>query len=318
MAKGYGILLVILGHLGVGWIGTWIYSFHMPLFFFLSGYCFHARTPFWTFLKRKMKTMVLPYFALGVPTILFAWLNQWYGPVSGDVLLDIIKEYVIQCGRWDVWFLACLFCLNLIYWGILVKIHSIKIQLLLTVLMPIFGYLYILVMGERYPLPWNVDISLMAAPFFYAGHQFSKYEDRIWTKINSWKKRVIAFLLLAITNVSFYIISKELSGESLNMFSGKYGILPVSIICAFAGIGCMILISQRLTLFPVRYLGENSLLYFAWHEQLAIPICGAFLSLIGLPWNDYWNSAQKLGYQFLQLCIILLMLTAANLLITKT
>ena len=34
IAKGYGILLVILGHLNVGLLGKWIYTFHMPLFFF--------------------------------------------------------------------------------------------------------------------------------------------------------------------------------------------------------------------------------------------------------------------------------------------
>jgi uncharacterized membrane protein YcfT len=39
IAKGYGILLVILGHLDVGKIGTWIYTFHMPLFFSCQVVC---------------------------------------------------------------------------------------------------------------------------------------------------------------------------------------------------------------------------------------------------------------------------------------
>lgn len=34
MAKGYGIILVIFAHFGVPLWGTWIYSFHMPLFSF--------------------------------------------------------------------------------------------------------------------------------------------------------------------------------------------------------------------------------------------------------------------------------------------
>ena len=33
MAKGYGMLFVIYAHIGVGPLWTWIYSFHMPLFF---------------------------------------------------------------------------------------------------------------------------------------------------------------------------------------------------------------------------------------------------------------------------------------------
>jgi len=53
--KGFGILLVILGHVLSGYLDawtfpeaffsfypvrTWIYSFHMPLFFLISGYTF--------------------------------------------------------------------------------------------------------------------------------------------------------------------------------------------------------------------------------------------------------------------------------------
>lgn len=38
IAKGYGIILVIMGHiLTEGSFREWIYSFHMPLFFFLAG-----------------------------------------------------------------------------------------------------------------------------------------------------------------------------------------------------------------------------------------------------------------------------------------
>ena len=40
MAKGYGTILVIFAHIHYGGLRTWIYTFHMPLFFFLSGYVF--------------------------------------------------------------------------------------------------------------------------------------------------------------------------------------------------------------------------------------------------------------------------------------
>ena len=37
-AKGIGILLVVLGHIYNNNTKLWIYSFHMPLFFIISGY----------------------------------------------------------------------------------------------------------------------------------------------------------------------------------------------------------------------------------------------------------------------------------------
>ena len=43
--KGIGIFLVVLGHIYKdNYIGQWIYSFHMPLFFMLSGYLMYTKS----------------------------------------------------------------------------------------------------------------------------------------------------------------------------------------------------------------------------------------------------------------------------------
>ena len=76
IAKGYGILFVIIGHLYLqdSFLTTQIYTFHMPLFFFLSGYVFSAKKyNFNEFIKRKAKTILVPYFALGVCMIIFCF-----------------------------------------------------------------------------------------------------------------------------------------------------------------------------------------------------------------------------------------------------
>lgn len=56
LAKGIGIILVVIGHSinGHGITGHYISSFHMPLFFLLSGLCFNdSRYPNFTpFLKK--------------------------------------------------------------------------------------------------------------------------------------------------------------------------------------------------------------------------------------------------------------------------
>ena len=48
--KGWAIILVVLGHTGIGEIVRVIYSFHMALFFFIAGYSYHfekyARNPY--------------------------------------------------------------------------------------------------------------------------------------------------------------------------------------------------------------------------------------------------------------------------------
>lgn len=70
IAKGIGIILVVLGHC-VPYGGTTfnlIFTFHMPLFFILSGYCYVQRGIRTTF-DKKLKSLLVPfakYFLLGL------------------------------------------------------------------------------------------------------------------------------------------------------------------------------------------------------------------------------------------------------------
>lgn len=73
IAKGVGIALVSFGHLRNGdgqsvWLPALdelisaIYLFHMPLFYLLGGLTFSMRGGFKSFLIRKVKTLLVPYY----------------------------------------------------------------------------------------------------------------------------------------------------------------------------------------------------------------------------------------------------------------
>ena len=57
IAKGIGIVLVVMGHNDFALISPFahkfIYSFHMPMFFFMSGMFFKPDIPFWTFVRQR-------------------------------------------------------------------------------------------------------------------------------------------------------------------------------------------------------------------------------------------------------------------------
>lgn len=64
-AKGLGLIFVILGHLHTPYISSWVYLFHMPLFFFLSGVTFSGgKYTFKQFIVKRLKTLVIPYFRI--------------------------------------------------------------------------------------------------------------------------------------------------------------------------------------------------------------------------------------------------------------
>src|SRR5829696_4262817 len=66
IARGICILLVVMGHNDFAVVSPFvykvIYSFHMPLFFFLSGYFLNIRPGFWAFFKKRFNSLLKPYF----------------------------------------------------------------------------------------------------------------------------------------------------------------------------------------------------------------------------------------------------------------
>ena len=122
--KGIAIFLVVLGHSIIfypidlhqnsicDFIFRWISSVHMPLFFMVSGFCFSYKEKYKTFIWKKMKRIMLPYFIFNlldmVPRYLFTNLvNRPSG------ITESIKKIIFNGGEY--WFLYTLFIIFLIY-----------------------------------------------------------------------------------------------------------------------------------------------------------------------------------------------------------
>ena len=92
-ARGWGIILVVLGHTStISAVNSWIYAFHMPVFFWLSGYLYTGRSFLYTVKKRSL-TLLVPYFFFGALTWVYwaLWEQRWRSG-SADVGL-----YVKRC-----------------------------------------------------------------------------------------------------------------------------------------------------------------------------------------------------------------------------
>ena len=60
IAKGIGMLCVILGHLSVSGINMIVFTFHMPLFFIISGY-FLKKHDTKVLIHKKARQLLVPY-----------------------------------------------------------------------------------------------------------------------------------------------------------------------------------------------------------------------------------------------------------------
>ena len=69
--RAFGIILMIMGHIKFGGnFDKWIHAFHMPTFFFVSGWFYKLKKNVGHQIIRKIKTLLLPY-------IIFELL-QWF------------------------------------------------------------------------------------------------------------------------------------------------------------------------------------------------------------------------------------------------
>jgi fucose 4-O-acetylase-like acetyltransferase len=128
-AKGVGIFLVVLGHTLRGlqsssilpenasfrFVDSWIYSFHMPLFFLLSGLFAERRvdrSPGF-FLKEKLETLAYPYLVWStLQTLMQIALGRYTNKQTNlSDLLGILINPIMQ-----FWFLYALFLMSLIYY----------------------------------------------------------------------------------------------------------------------------------------------------------------------------------------------------------
>lgn len=81
-AKAYAMLFVILGHINSFNAGVkiWIYAFHMPLFFILSGFVLkpHARSEYSNRVIWKVKRIYVPYMIWALIYAGFSPINLCY------------------------------------------------------------------------------------------------------------------------------------------------------------------------------------------------------------------------------------------------
>lgn len=77
-AKGLAILCVLLGHMEISPILKHsIYSFHMPLFFILSGYFLKKEELNKSAMVKNFKALMIPYFVVGGGMCLWQFFSNY-------------------------------------------------------------------------------------------------------------------------------------------------------------------------------------------------------------------------------------------------
>ena len=311
-AKALGVFLVIMGHTykGYSFIG-WIYSFHMPLFFFLSGITLKIeQISCKEFLKKRVKSLLIPYILY---SIVYIMLEVIKSGLNGN--MDETIKYFLRDAFWirgqqatiGLWFLPLLFLVEVLLMVVYKGIRSKNLRAASVLFITAMGFLYADKIGKA--LPWGLDAALVVIFFLYAGYVFKQICLSSW--MNGKQKDIFKYSIIGVgllfANIIFNNYNMKLIGDNADMYSLRYGNEILYILSALAGIGFISIvlgyILKNVKSRFWRFMGRNTLHIYCLHG-LALMFVRKVLNLYVIKEED---SLRVIGIDIvLSVCTFLL------------
>lgn len=283
IARGIGILLVVLGHNDFALVSPFayqvIYSFHMPLFFFLSGYFINPSIGSWEFIKKRFNSLLKPYL---FTIFMIYFVSVSFEKMSFQTALFRIAKSLYGSGYYidwvQLWFLPHLFVVSLyayvfivlvgklknrwLTWGILLAALAISIPFLKTFYpfsIQVFGKDY-----ELFGLPFSLDLVLLSGFFFILGSEIRQTAS---------EKTFDNFFLLAGTGIAIILLNYFFSAR-IDLNTRVYESFLINTVESMVGILFVLALSRQIELRTQRlaslfkYFGQVSLIILIFHVPI--------------------------------------------------
>ena len=307
-ARGWSIFLVVYGH-NFPAIEPYIYSVHVPLFFFISG-MFHKAPLSKVSVIHRAKTLLIPYFLWASMLFLF-WLfvGRNFGKSSTLDLSpwdNFMGIFFAQGGQqfmdWGIplWFLPCIFMV-FVFYGWLCRIIPTRFMDSAVLFFSVLG----LIWGKfvDISLPWSIDVAMVALIFYRLGHLL-RTPLAVLTIKNTF---TILAVMLGIHFIAFY-----LNPEKIDMYRSIYGNPMLFLLSGAAGSIAYLLLFKLLPEFRIlTYLGRHSIVILATHLRALTLI--KLLLFIALGSTVFvFSEWEKLGLSVIQLALIVPVIWVVN------
>lgn len=185
IAKGIGIICVILGHMDNDSIKQFVFSFHMPLFFMISGFFLSTKGKPRELLRKRVRALLPPYLLTSIALIAMSCLKNFIQILRGkkelfDLVYDACKWIyaalygaginftdpfrIISIGA--IWFLLASIVSNYL----VAKALQTKYPAIFIIVTAIIGY----GTSKIVWLPWSIQAGMTASVFVYMGTLLKK------------------------------------------------------------------------------------------------------------------------------------------------
>lgn len=268
IAKGIGIVLVVIGHLigvtgyeasGLTYAKSFLYQFHVPLFFFLSGLFFNPDEKWKPFLIKKLKRLYLPFvianlFFLLCDVILRAICSIPIVPLDDfKHAVKIILQLAVSPMGGATWFLIALLRAT-IFFKLLRMFCRNDVALLLICIC-------IGVCGMYFKIGYTVSASMVAIMYYCFGY-FSKNGIKRICTIN-WP---VLLLIFAVLSVLLVILKPY---NQVDVSASIYSSRILAIVGSVVGIVSTLVLSELIAKLGhsgwIEFIGRNTMSVLIGH-----------------------------------------------------
>lgn len=269
IARSIGIIFIVIGHSGAPFTSM-LYQFHVPLFFFISGFLYKENTidNIKNYIIYKFKKLYVPFV---VYQIIFIILNRFfvvlhisemqYFAINGlkDILITMIEILSMKNAEpllGAMWFVTCLLIVDIMFYVIsrMAKGFEKKRALIIILLFSLGAFFA----HNGINLPRNIDTALVSIIIFYLGNRYKAISEKI---LLSKRWVIISSLILYINTFVFKL--------NINMVQDEYTNIFLFLIGSISGIYITIYISKiidkKYNARLLKYIGKNTFIIMALH-----------------------------------------------------
>lgn len=291
--KGIGIWFVILGHMFIpDSIKFYVFSFHMPLFFIITGILYnhqkYEKCTVREFLKDGFKKYIRMYIFFAILIFLFDGvfvnaLKVYLDKSEGlsvlitqnflGLLFTTMRNNWITAGG-SIWFLMSLFWSRIFVFLILKHIKKDIFRVGVATLIVLLGYL-LSYFNIIQLLPWSIGTSLITSVFVLLGFYLKQYGmvEKIRTlKLTSLIPMTIIFFLTNIVYLQYRNV--ELVKFARYDFGNIFVILLTSLTAFVVLYQIAIPLKESKIL---KFYGLNSLIIFAFMDCMIVQRVGKII-----------------------------------------
>ena len=304
IAKGIALIAVVLGHIGIRSINSVVYTFHLPVFFIVTGYFINKKRSILDFIKNKARYLLLPYALICIIYFFFAKISgidlsvkQWLVSAlyaAGDSYTEpfTVQAIGVPWFLWAAFWASCFLRLSLEF--------KPQLRILFVGLLFAFGYY-----TPKYLFWFPLSIQAGACALFYMYIGWLVRSSNISTSLirtTEYGKVVViiaffVWLCFMKNFTAFWMVHSNLGNGFMDIFGSLCGSLIIILLS---------MVLSKKTYFISKllsFIGENGILWMTVHK--VEHTCVHWTSILNyLMQHGFPAEHRKLIYIFIKLIFI--------------